>query len=186
MSDATTIRVLALSGSLRRASLNTALLRAVAELAPAGMKVVIHNLGPVPMYNEDLHADGDPPDVAALREAARTADAFLLATPCYSRSFSGAMKNALDWLSRPPAPPMAGKAAVVTGASPGALGTGPANYHLRHVLSAMNVFVVPGPEVLVGQAGGKFDAGGRLTDAATRDFLAAHLVRLGDLARRLR
>lgn len=184
MSDPLTI--LALSGSLRKGSYNTALLHAAAELAPAGTSVRIFDLSEIPLYNDDVRTQGYPAPAEGLRRAVAEADALLISTPEYNRSFSGIIKNALDWVSRPPAPPAAGKAASVIGAGPGALGTALANYQLRQVLSVMGCHVVPGAEVLVGGAGGKFDAEGRLTDEGTRKFLGEHLAKLTDLARRLK
>ncbi|ONG48213.1 NADPH-dependent FMN reductase [Pseudoroseomonas deserti] len=178
--------ILAISGSLRRQSTNTALLRAAGQLLPAGASLILHGLADIPMYDDDVRQQGYPAPVEALRRAVAAADAVLIATPEYNRSFSGVLKNALDWVSRPPAAPLAGKAVGVVGVSPGALGTGVAHYQLKHVLTAMGAFVVPGAEVMVGHSAQKFDTEGRLTDEATQKFLAAHLERLIDLARRLR
>ncbi|WP_159999076.1 NADPH-dependent FMN reductase [Roseomonas sp. 18066] len=178
--------ILALSGSLRRQSTNTALLRAASGLLPAGASLALHGLGDIPLYDDDLRQQGYPAPVEALRRAVAGADAVLIATPEYNRSFSGVLKNALDWVSRPPAPPLGGKAVAVVGVSPGALGTGVAHYQLKHVLTAMGAYVVPGAEVMVGHAAQKFDTEGRLTDEATQKFLAAHLEKLVELARRLR
>jgi chromate reductase len=185
MSDGT-IQVLAISGSLRKASFNTALLRAAQELAPAGMSIRIYaDLASVPPYDDDIRLAGFPPVVAALRDRVRAADALIFATPEYNRSFTGVLKNAIDWLSRPPAQPLDGKPAAVMGASPGAIGTALANYHLRQVLSVLSVHVVPGLEVLVGGAASKFDDQGRLIDEPTREFLAKSLVALMRLIKRL-
>ena len=185
MSDGT-IQVLAISGSLRKASFNTALLRAAQELAPAGMSIQIYaDLASVPPYDDDIRLAGFPPVVAALRDRVRAADALIFATPEYNRSFTGVLKNAIDWLSRPPAQPLDGKPAAVMGASPGAIGTALANYHLRQVLSVLSVHVVPGLEVLVGGAASKFDDQGRLIDEPTREFLAKSLVALMRLIKRL-
>nr|WP_246395846.1 NADPH-dependent FMN reductase [Gluconacetobacter tumulisoli] len=120
-----------------------------------------------------------------MRRRVHEADALLFATPEYNRSFSGVLKNAIDWVSRPPLQPFDGKVAAIMGASPGALGTGLANYHLRQVLSIVGVLVLPGAEILVGGAGAKFDANGVLTDEATRNVLRDRLARLVALATRL-
>ena len=184
MSDS--LKILALSGSLRKGSYNTALLHAAAELAPAGVTVWVFDLGEIPLYNDDVRTQGYPAPVEALRLAVADADALLISTPEYNRSFSGVIKNALDWVSRPPAPPAIGKVASVIGAGPGVLGTALANYQLRQVLSIMSCHVLPGGEVLVGGAGSKFDAEGRLTDEGTRKFLGEHLAKLAELARRLK
>ncbi len=128
---------------------------------------------------------GYPAVVEVLRTRVRKADALLFATPEYNRSFSGVLKNAIDWLSRPPEQPLAGKVASVIGASPGALGTVLANYHLRQVLSVLGIYLVPGGEVLVGGVGTKINDEGVLTDDHTRTFLASHLESLLNLAVRL-
>jgi chromate reductase, NAD(P)H dehydrogenase (quinone) len=132
----------------------------------------------IPPYDDDIRLAGHPPPVAALRDRVRAADALIFATPEYSRSFPGVLKNAIDWVSRPPAQPLDGKPAPVTGAGPGALGTALANYHLRQVLSVLNVHVVPGLEVLVGGVASKFDDQGRLLDLPTCELLAKSLVTL--------
>jgi chromate reductase len=186
MSDGT-IQVLAISGSLRKASFNTALLRAAQELAPEGMSIQIYtDLASIPPYDDDIRLAGFPPVVAALRDRVRAADALIFATPEYNRSFPGVLKNAIDWLSRPPAQPLDGKPAAVMGAGPGAIGTALANYHLRQVLSVLSVHVVPGLEVLVGGAASKFDDQGRLIDEPTREFLAKSLVALMRSIKRLK
>ena len=100
------IQVLAISGSLRKAAFNTALLRAAQELAPRGMSIDIYaDLASIPPYDDDIRLAGYPPPVAALRDRVRAADALILATPEYNRSFSGVLKNAIDWVSRPPEQP---------------------------------------------------------------------------------
>jgi chromate reductase len=180
------IQVLAISGSLRSASFNTALLYAAQELTPEGMSLQIYaDLASIPAYDDDVRLAGYPPAVAALRDRVRAADALIFATPEYNRSFPGVLKNAIDWVSRPPAQPLDGKPAAVMGAGPGVLGTALANYQLRQVLSVLNVHVVPGLEVLVGDAANKFDGQGRLVDEPTRAFLAKSLVALMRLTKRL-
>ncbi|NYZ15590.1 NAD(P)H-dependent oxidoreductase [Azospirillum sp. RWY-5-1] len=177
------IRVLGISGSLRRGSYNTALLRAVQELAPAGMTVDIHDIADVPLFNDDVLQAGFPPAADALRQAMRAADAVVFATPEYNRSIPGVLKNAIDWASRGPDQPFDGKPVAIMGASRGLIGTALANHHLRQILVYLNAFMVNGPEVLVGGAPQKFDGDGRLTDEPTRQFVAAHLVRLEAMVR---
>ena len=94
------LRVLGISGSLRKASFNTGLLRASQELAPDGMEIGIFDIRDIPFYDGDLEAEGDPAPVAALKRAIRDADGILLATPEYNWGTSGALKNAIDWASR--------------------------------------------------------------------------------------
>lgn len=182
-----TIKVLAISGSLRKASFNTGLLRAAQELAPAGMSIEIYDsLAQIPPYDDDVRNAGYPAVVEALRTKVREADALIFASPEYNRSISGVLKNAIDWVSRPPEQPFQGKVAGVMGAGPGAIGTALGNYHLRQVLSVLGVHVLPGAEVLVGGAAAKFDAEGNLTDENTRKFLASHLETLMQFAVKLK
>jgi chromate reductase, NAD(P)H dehydrogenase (quinone) len=183
----TTVKVLGISGSLRKASVNTALLRAAQELAPEGMEIEIYTgLVDIPPYDDDVRLVRYPAIVEELRAKVRRADALVFASPEYNRSFSGVLKNAIDWVSRPPEQPFEGKVASVIGAGPGAIGTALGNYHLRQVLSILSVHVVPGPEVLVGGAAAKFDADGRLTDENTRKVLGTHLAALKTFALRMK
>ncbi|MCX5538302.1 NAD(P)H-dependent oxidoreductase [Paraburkholderia sp. CNPSo 3076] len=180
-----TINVIALSGSLRKASTNTALLRAAQEVAPEGMTLEIVGLGDLPFYNEDVEKAGMPVAVVTLSEKIRRADAVLLATPEYNFSFSGVLKNALDWLSRPPgASALAGKPAAIVGAGAG-LGTARAQAHLRQVCQALDMLTLNKPEVLVTQTWTRFDAQGQLTDAQTREVLTGFMARFGDWIERL-
>ena len=177
MSDATgPLRILAFAGSLRAASFNRALLRAAQELAPAGMEIEIFDLAEVPLYNADVEAAGDPPSVRRLKEAIRAADGVLIATPEYNHGVPGVTKNAVDWVSRPPrAAALDGKPIAVMGASPGSTGTARGQSQLRQAFEFTNSYAMPQPELLVSKAHEKFDAEGRLTDAATRERLQALL-----------
>jgi len=138
------MRVIGISGSLRRGSLNTALLRAAAERLPGGVELVeFERLGDVPPYDEDAEARGLPQSVRELREAIRDADAVLIATPEYNHSIPGQLKNALDWASRPAGKSaLNGKPAAVVGASTGMFGAVWAQAELRKVLGAMGGRVV--------------------------------------------
>ncbi len=138
------MRVLGISGSLRRGSLNSALLRAAAERLPAGAELVeFERLREVPPYDEDVDAATTPEVVEALREAVREADAVLIATPEYNHSIPGQLKNALDWVSRPAGKSaLNGKPAAAIGASTGMFGAVWAQAELRKVLSAMGGRVV--------------------------------------------
>lgn len=176
MSDSGSMKILGVSGSLRAGSFNTAALRAAVELAPAGMQIELCDIGDLPLYNDDVRVQGFPPPVQRLRERIKAADGLLFATPEYNYSISGVLKNAIDWASRPPEQPFDGKPIAIMGASPGALGTARAQYHLRQCFVFLNGHVLNRPEVMISGAGGKFDAAGALTDQATRDFLATMLV----------
>src|SRR5262249_8456450 len=131
MSDARPIKVLGICGSLRRGSFNMAALRTAIELKPPGMTVEVADIAAIPLYNEDVRAEGFPAPVEALRRQIAAADALLFATPEYNYSMSGVMKNAIDWASRPPDQPFAGKPVAIIGAAAGMAGSARAQYHLR-------------------------------------------------------
>lgn len=178
--------VLGISGSLRAGSFNTGLLRAAQELAPDGMSVEIADISAIPLYNEDVYQAGFPAAVETLRAQVAAADAVILATPEYNYSISGPMKNAIDWVSRPPVPQAFNeKPVAIMGASAGRLGTARAQYHLRQVLVFLNAFVLNKPEVMVGGAGSAF-TDGKLTDGTARDLIRQQLEALQALAERLR
>ena len=182
----TPIKVLALSGSLRKGSYNTMLLHAAKELAPAGMSIDIYDLAPIPMYNDDVRlGPGYPPEVQAFRDAIAAHDAILFASPEYNYSISGVLKNAIDWASRAPNMPFDGRTGAVVGASGGALGTARSQRDLRWIMSGLDVYVVNLPHVYVGSAAQRFDAAGKLTDQGARDFIKQLLDNLADLTVRL-
>ena len=185
MAQSRTVKTLGISGSLRKASFNSAALRAAQELLPDGMTLEIADIAEVPLFNDDVRAVGFPPAAQRLREQIAAADALLFATPEYNYSYSGVIKNAIDWVSRPPDPPVIGKPVAVMGATPSLWGTTRAQYHLRQCFVFLNMFPVNKPEVLIAQAGNKFDAQGKLTDQATRDLIAQLLLALRDWTRRL-
>ena len=182
----TLLNVLALSGSLRAASFNSAALRAAQKLAPPGMVITIHGLDGIPLYNEDVKALGYPPAVQALRDAIKAADALLIATPEYNFSISGVLKNAIDWASRPPEQPFDDKPVAILGASGGMLGTARAQYHLRQCFLFLNGHVLNKPEVMISTAASRFDTQGNLTDETTQGLIRAQLEALRDWTLRLR
>jgi chromate reductase len=160
------MRVLGISGSLRRDSHNTALLRHAGELFEAeGAEFEIYDgLRDIPAYDEDYDVEDAPEAVARLRAAVREADAVFFTTPEYNSSIPGALKNAIDWVSRPLATnPLRNKPVAVIGASTGMFGAVWAQAELRKVLGATGARVVEG-EVAVGHAQTRFDADGRLND----------------------
>jgi chromate reductase len=170
------MRVLAISGSLRRDSHNTKLLRAAEELAPEGLELEFYDeLELVPPYNEDRDGDEAPLGAAELRARIAEADALLIATPEYNASIPGQLKNAVDWASRPVrAGALWGKPALVIGASTGLYGGVWAQAELRKVLATAGARVVDA-EVAVSRADDRFDADGRLVDEELRAELAAAL-----------
>ena len=186
MSDATTIKVMGLSGSFRKGSFNTLLLKAAQEVAPAGMTIDIYDYTDIPLYNDDLRVAGYPPTVQKFRETIAASDAVLFASPEYNYSVSGVLKNAIDWASRAPNMPFDGKVGAVMGASPGVIGTARSQRDLRWIMSGLNMHMVNLPHVYLGGAAQKFDASGKLTDQAARDFIKQLLENLKDLALRLK
>ena len=177
------LRVLGFAGSLRQGSLNKALLSAAQELAPAGMAIETFDLAGVPLYDDDLRQAGLPDAVAALRAGIAAADAVLIATPEYNFSFSGVVKNAVDWASRPPDQPFEGKPIAILGASPSRLGTARAQYQLRQCFIYLDGRVMNRPEMMLGDARQAFDATGRLIDAKARERLAGFLAALAEFSR---
>jgi chromate reductase, NAD(P)H dehydrogenase (quinone) len=182
MSDQKTVlKVVGFSGSLRRGSLNSAALRALTALVPADLAIDIFDLSPIPLYNDDLRTkEGYPEGVQSFRDALKAADGVLIATPEYNYSIPGVLKNAIDWASRPPEQPFDGKPIAILGASPGALGSARAQYHLRQCFIYLNGQVMNRPEVMIGAANSKFDADGNLTDQGTADFLKKFLAAFAD------
>jgi chromate reductase len=148
------MRVLGITGSLRRDSFNHALLREAAERLPAGAEMVeFERLAEIPPYDADVEAEGTPEPVAALRQAMREADAVIVATPEYNHSIPGVLKNALDWASRPAGQSaLTGKPAAVIGASTGMFGAVWAQAETRKVLGALGGRVVEA-ELPVARAG---------------------------------
>jgi chromate reductase len=179
--------VCGIAGSLRRGSYNHALLRAARELAPEGMELrTFERMAEIPLFNEDVEAQGDPEPVQALKRAITEADALLIATPEYNHGVPGVLKNAIDWASRPAGDSaLTGKPAAIFGASPGVVGTARAQSQLRQALVFTDSPTLPQPEVLVYRAHVKFDAEGRLTDEQTRRFVGTLLRQLADWTHRV-
>jgi chromate reductase, NAD(P)H dehydrogenase (quinone) len=157
-------------GSLRKDSINRKVANALAELAPAGLKLGIVEIGQLPIYNQD--GDDDPwEEWTAFRERIRTADAVLFVTPEHNRSVPAALKNALDVGSRPYGKSAwSGKPGAVVSASPGGIGGFGANHHLRQSLVFLNVPAMAQPEAYIGGADKLFDASGKLVNDGTRKF----------------
>ena len=116
----------------------------------------------------------------------RDADAILFVTPEYNYSVPGVLKNAIDWASRPPEQPFAGKPAAIMGASPGVIGTARAQYHLRQIAVFLDLKVLNKPEVMIGGAADRFDSAGNLTHEPTREFIGKTLAALQDWTLKLK
>ena len=180
------LTILGIAGSLRKASLNRAALRAAQQLAPEGVAVEIFELDGIPPYNQDL--DANPPEsVTELKRRVKAADAILFVTPEYNYSIPGVLKNAIDWASRPYGDnAWEGKPVAVMGASAGAQGTSRAQYHLRQCFVFLNMHTINKPEVFIANAAQKFDAEGNLTDEKSREMIGRLLESLAAWTRKLR
>ena len=174
------MQILAISGSLRKGSFNTALLRTLQTLAPEGMAIEIATLQGIPLYDGDAEAtSGKPESVLALDKRIQDADGIIVSTPEYNFSIPGVLKNATDWLSRQ-ATPFKWKRVGIIGASVSPVGTARSQYHLRQNLQAMEAVVMPRPEVFVSLADKKFDGEGQLIDEATRKVVERWLKAFGE------
>lgn len=179
------LSVLGICGSLRKGSYNRMLLETAKKNLPPAMSLDIYELHNIPFFNQDVEAEGLPASVVEFRDRIEKADALLIATPEYNHAVPGVLKNALDWASRPPKPPLFGKPAALMGASQSQFGTARAQLNLRLICATCNVLLLNKPELLVMQAQNKFDAGGNLTDATTEKIVKDLLAALGDWTRRL-
>ncbi len=169
------MRILGVSGSLRRASYNTALLRTFKELLPGKASMELGSIGDLPLYNADIDGDTKPEPVARFLEQLRTSDALLFATPEYNYGIPGPLKNAIDWASRPAfSSPMTGKPAGIISASLSPVGGARAQAALRHVLAGTLSPFFPYVDVLVGTVQQKFDDQGNLTDGKTLERLGRY------------
>jgi NAD(P)H-dependent FMN reductase len=172
--------LIGIAGSTRRGSFNAALLRAAAAAMPQGAQLRIEPIAEIPLYNGDEEAaHGIPAPVARLKDAIAAADGLLLVTPEYNNSLPGVAKNAIDWLSRPPADigrVFGGKPVAIAGASPGGFGTVLSQSAWLPVFKTLGANVWSGGRLLVSRAGAVFDAQGGITDAALRDNLARFLA----------
>ena len=164
------MNLVGICGSTRTKSLNRALLRAVAETLPSGTTMhILDQPLQLPIFNSDLP---EPPEVGALKQAIASSDGVVFAVPEYNYSIPGGLKNALDWVSRPPAhSPLRGKAVALCGAASGMSGTIRAQAHMRDMLVYSDTFVLAQPEVLIPRAQDRFDGEGRLHDETTREWL---------------
>src|SRR4029078_12151786 len=173
-------KIVGISGSLRQGSFNSALLRAAKELMPDGAELAIETIQGIPLYNgDDEAANGIPSVVTDLKDAIAAADGLLLSTPEYNNSMPGVFKNAIDWLSRPPADikrVFGGKPVALMGASPGGFGTLLSQNAWLAVLRTLETRPWFGGLCLVSRAAGWFNAEGQLADDATKKKLKEFLA----------
>lgn len=181
------VKVLAMCGSLRKESYNRKALQIAKKIAiELGAEVEEVELGNIPLFNEDVESQGDPESVQALKKMAEKADVLLIASPEYNRSISGALKNALDWLSRGDTTPIEGKVACFFGASPGPYGTIRGQEHLRQVLAHNDVYFLPGTPLYILKAGKAFKEDGSFVDDAHYERMKKLISKTFDFAKKLR
>jgi len=186
MSAPSPIKLLGISGSLRARSYNSGALTVVGSVLPEGMAFDVASLADLPFYNADVEQRGFPAVVETFRRDVASADALIFAVPEYNFSVSGVLKNALEWLSRPPNSPTNSKPCAVFGATVSPLGTARGQFHFRHICVSLNMIPVNAPHVDITNAKTKFDAEGRLTDQASVDLIRQLVAELRNLTVRLR
>lgn len=165
------VNIIVLSGSLREASYTTKLAQAFIGSAPAGVNATLVDISQLPLINEDLEANL-PESVRVLREQVRQAEAVLLVTPEYNRSYTPAMKNALDWASRPSGQNCwNGKPAAIAGCTPFSLGSFGAVHHLRQILTYLNMPTMQQPEFYLQHINDKMNDQGEITDQSTHEHI---------------
>jgi chromate reductase len=181
-------KVLVICGSLRKASFNAALARALPALAPEGMKLITApTIGTIPLYNADVQEAGFPAPVEELAAAIRAADGVLFVTPEYNWSMPGVLKNAIDWLSRLKEQPFKEKPVAIQSASQGPLGGARMQYHWRMSMTFVGAFIFGTPEVFVGLAQNKFAKDTlELTDQPTKDAIKAQLAAFSKFIERVK
>lgn len=167
------MKIIAISGSLRKGSYNTMLVKALAELAPDGMQIEIAEIRDLPIYNQDDEA-AFPASAQALKDKIEKADGIIIATPEYNRSVPGVLKNAIDWASRPWGKnSFAGKPVLIAGVSVGKIGTAVAQSHLRQIMLYLDANVVGQPELYLTNE--SFSADGTVSDESTKKLLSGAL-----------
>jgi chromate reductase, NAD(P)H dehydrogenase (quinone) len=173
-------RIIGIAGSLRKGSYNAALLRAAAAVAPDGMEVEIASIAGIPLYDGDLEEEhGAPVPVIELQEKIASSDGLLLVTPEYNASMPGVLKNAVDWLSRPPlgaAAVFGDRPVAIMGATPGAWGTRLAQAAWLPIFRNLGARVYFGKQLHVATAAKVFDAGGALIDDKARSLLTEFMA----------
>jgi chromate reductase len=171
-----------LVGSLRKASLSRKVAEALIELAPAGLKLNIVEIGDLPFYNEDVEAEGAPAAWIRFRDEVRAADGVIFVTPEYNRGLPAVLKNAIDVGSRPYGHSvLTGKPAAVISQSPGAMGGFGANHQIRQALVFLDMPALQQPEAYLNHSAALFDEAGKLTSEPVRGLLGKLLAAYADL-----
>lgn len=178
-------KIIAFSGSLRSASLNTQIIKAAQQLTGECCDIELITYANLPLYNQDDADLATPGRVLEIAQHVQAADAILWVTPEYNYSLPAALKNLIDWLSRQAPQPFAGKPAAIMSASMGLLGGARVQYHLRQILVCLDMVVLNKPEVMIGSAHEKFDTSGTLIDEVTQTLMVAQIKALCDLSQQL-
>lgn len=182
-----TIKITAISGSIRKNSYNTLLLEAIKDLAPENIEISVFTIKDIPMFNEDVESKGIPDVVQKLAVEIKESDAIILATPEYNGATTGALLNTLEWLSRGSVgTPAANKPVGIVGATVGQSGTIRAQQFLKTYALALNMFVFNKPVVRVTHSGDKFDDNGKLTDERTQNSITTFVDYLYQFTNKLK
>ena len=184
----TPLKFVTLLGSLRKASYNGMVARTVPNVAPEGIVIeALPSIGAIPLYDADIQQEeGFPADVEAIAEQIRQADGVIIVTPEYNYSVPGGLKNAIDWISRLPNQPLAGKPVLIQTSSMGPVGGARCQYHLRQILVFLDAMVMNKPEFMGGVIQSKVDEQtGEVVDQGTLDFLRGQLTAFADYTRRV-
>jgi chromate reductase, NAD(P)H dehydrogenase (quinone) len=184
MADA--LNIVSVCGSLRKASFNAALQRALPSLAPPGIKITpAPPWSDMPVYNADIQAGGFPAPVTAWANALRAADGVIIVSPEYNWTIPGGLKNAIDWTSRMKDDPFKGKPVAIQSCAGGLLGGARMQYHLRQSLTSVEAVMLIRPEVFVNFSAKKFDEKTlELTDQPTKDMVKLQLEAFEKFVRR--
>jgi len=175
-------QILGISGSLRKASYNTSLLRTASELLPDVISMQIFDLSPLPLYNDDLAKDDLPSAVNDFRNSIKRSGGILIASPEYNYSFTGVLKNSLDWASTDTLGNLlTGKPIAIMGASRSVFGTVRSQLHLRQVLIAADANVIQRPEIYIRRAQTVIDEHGNLSDDYAREKIQSLLAALNEM-----
>src|SRR5262245_52365363 len=173
------LNIVSICGSMRKGSYNAIVQRALSALAPEGMTIKpAPYFAEFPLYNADIqNSTGFPAPVNALADAIRAADGVIFCTPEYNFSIPGGLKNAIDWVSRQPNQPFAGKPVALQSASPGPVGGARVQYDLRKAMMFLDAFTLNKPEIFVGNCASKLDeTTGEIKDETTRGFIKQQLA----------
>jgi chromate reductase len=183
------LNVVTLLGSLRKGSFNAMVARTLPRLAPAGMTITpLPSIADIPLYDADIQQEeGFPQSLEAIAAQIRAADGVVIVTPEYNYSVPGGLKNAIDWLSRLPEQPLAGKPVLIQTSSMGAIGGARCQYHLRQILVFLDAMVMNKPEFMGGVIQSKVDQQtGEVVDQSTLDHLNGQLTAFGEYIQRVK